>query len=507
MKNLLKRVPKSVYAAVATIAIVAGVASQAIAGFGPDRPTRPWTAAENGFDHVTFNSYTGVPNGIGDEREFFRGVQVGRDGNWIDPVNGVEQGAEVEMKIFIHNNADPLLNDKPGAPGVAKNVRVRADLPTGASQSHQATAYISADNAQPKEIFDTLDMTGANAGFFELAFVPGSAKMYNHENGQTTAIGDDLVTTGVNIGDQKGCFKYVREITFRVKVKMPHYKVNKQVRFEGQTKNDWKENLNAKSGQTVEWKIEFDNVGATLLKDVIILDQVPEGVTVVPNSVKLIDGNFPQGYEYGDEAVQNNGRQVNVNIGNVNPGINSIVTFKTKVNSDIECGVHKLVNTAYATPGGYGTIKDNASVTVDGGECKEEKPVYACEAIKVEKLGGRKVRVNVTAPASGGASLKVVTINYGDGSEPKVTNNLTDEYEFKADGTFKISASATFNVNGTDKTVTSDACNAMVTFEAGKPTPETPELPKTGSGSVIGVFVAVTAAVAAAHSVLSRRTV
>lgn len=508
MKNVLKRMPKAAFAAVATLALVAGVASQAIAGFGPDRPTKQWTAAENGFDYVTFNSYTDVP-GVGDEREFFNGVQVGRDNTWSDPVVGVEQGAEVEMKIYVHNNADPLLNDAAGNPGVAKNVTVKAELPTGSAQAHQATATISADNAQPGSVFDTLDLTGANAGFFELDYVEGSAKMYNHENGQTTGLSDTLVTTGVNIGDQKGCFKYVREITFRVKVKMPRYQIQKNVRNHGEDVSRWRDVANTKIGEKVEWEIWFKNSGQTPLKGVKIVDNLPPYVTVVPGSIMLYKGQ--NSMNVPDTAIQNNGKQLNINVGDYNPGDDSYLVFATTTdnNEKIRCGVHQLQNVAYATPDDYGAINDSARINVVNEKpCDEpEKPSYVCESLTIEKLGGRKIRATVKAPASNGAQFKQVTFNYGDGSEPKTTTELVDEYEYKADGTFKITAETTFTVDGEDKTVTSEDCEAMITFKGGEIVPPTPELPKTGAGSVIGLFAVITTAAAFAHNVLSRRTV
>lgn len=512
MKNFLKRVPKSVYAGVVALALVAGVASQVLAGFGPNRPTRPWTPAENGFEYVTFNSFTGVPNGIGDEREFLKGVQVGRDGTWSDPVNGVEQGAEVEMKIYIHNNADPLLNDQPGNPGVAKNVNVKAVLPTGSAQSQQTTAYISASNAQPTQVFDTLDMTGANSGYFELAYVPGSAKMFDHENGQTSALSDSLVTTGVNIGDQKGCFKYVREVTFRVKVNMPRYQTQKTVRNFGEDSTKWRKVANTKIGDKVEWRIWFANSGKTRLNGVKIVDDLPPYVTVVPGSIKLYKGQ--NSMTVADTAIQKNGTQININAGDYLPGDDSYLVFATTINNDkkISCGAQQLANVAYTTPDGYGAINDSARVNVlNEKPCDDNKPSYVCESLSVEKLGGRKIRSTVKAPASNGAVVKVVTFNYGDGSTPKVTDKLVDEYEFKADGTYKITATVTFTVNGTDKQVTSEDCTSMVTFEGGKPVtpPVTPasSLPKTGAGSVIGIVTAVTVAGAVAHNVFSRRSV
>lgn len=499
MKNIFRNIPKRVFAAVTAVVLVAGMTASTLAGFGPDRPTKVWTPTVEGFDHVTFNSFTNVGNGVGDERDFMRGVQVSRDSVWADPVAGVTQDAEVEAKIYIHNNADASLNEAPGNPGIAKNVKVRVALPTGTKQSQDATAYISADNAQPGEIFDTLTMTGANNGFFELDYVEGSAKLHN--GGTTTALSDALVTDGVNIGNINGCFEFVQEITYRVKIKMPRYKVAKQVRLEGQTINDWKESIDLKKDQTSEWKIEFDNTGRTLLNDVVILDQVPVGLNVVPGSVRMIDGNFPNGFVFGPEAVQNNGRQINVLIGNVNPGINSIVTFKAKVDeSKLECGKQTLVNTAYATPKGYGTIKDEANVVVDGKVC--EGPSYRCDTLKAVALGGRKYRFDTTATGVNGATVKTYTYNFGDGSQQLVTDKNSVEHTYNRDGTFNASVKVTFKVDGQDKVAEGAGCTVPVTVTT--TTPPT-SIPDTGAGGMVGLFSIVTVAGALLHRVVTAR--
>jgi hypothetical protein len=75
--KLFSKVPKKLIAALAVVAAVAGIGAGVMAGFGPDRPTKQWTSAENGFQYVTFNSYVGVPNGIGDERDFARATVTG----------------------------------------------------------------------------------------------------------------------------------------------------------------------------------------------------------------------------------------------------------------------------------------------------------------------------------------------------------------------------------------------------------------------------------------------
>ncbi len=503
MKNAFKLLKKQIFTAVATVALVAGMASSALAGFGPNRTTRAWTPQENGFDHVTFNSFTGVPNGIGDERDFLRGVQVGRDSVWSDPVNNVSNNAEVEMKIYIHNNADAALNSVPdgqgGFKGIARNVTVRAALPTGMAQSQQVTSYIKADNAQPGEIFDTLDMTGANSGFFELAYVPGSAKLHN--GSQVSALSDSLVTSGVNIGNQNGCFEFVREVTFRVKVKMPSYATQKTVRNNGEDSSKWREVANTKIGEKVDWRIWFKNSGTSQLNAVKVVDNLPPHVTVVPGSVKLYNGNYPNGFTYPDSAIQNNGTQVNVDIGAYAPDGDAYVVFTTVINNDeaIACGIQQLANVAYTTPQGLGALNDSARVNVvNDKECKG--PSYICESATVDIVKGRKVHTTVKAPVSGNAKVKTVTYNYGDGSTAKVTDKLADDYEYKNDGTYKITTTVTFTVDGTDKAVTSDNCAKVVSFGS---TPKT--LVKTGPSSVVGLFAATSVIGAAGHYLVNRR--
>jgi uncharacterized repeat protein (TIGR01451 family) len=503
MKTVFSYLPKKLIAGVMALAVVAGVGSGAIAGFGPNRPIKVWSPTTDAFDHVTFNSFTNVGNGIGDERDFFRGNQVGVGTGWTDPVNDLKQDGEVEAKIYIHNGADPALNDAPGNPGIARNTKVRVTLPTGTAQSQQATAFISADNAQPGEIFDTLDMRGANNGFFELSYVAGSGKL--HKDGQVSSLSaaqeQQMITTGVNLGDIKGCFEYVQEITFKLKVKMPNYSIAKNVRFEGQGPNDWKENLNVQSGQTVEWKITVMNTGKTVLEDTRVQDQIPVGLTVVPGSVRLIDNANPvPGFQYDASAVQGNGRELDVLMSDYLPGSGGHVMFKTKVDSadKLACGVNKLVNNAYATPKGFGAIRDDASVTVER-VCEAPKVSTAeCKMVTIEKLGGRKVRVNVATTESGNVQRKNVVYDFGNGTS-KTSTNLSEEHEYTVNSA-TVKVKVNFTVDGQAKDgVTSPACEAKVDFAA--PT----ELPSTGAGSVTAIFAAAAAAGAVAYRVYAVR--
>jgi uncharacterized repeat protein (TIGR01451 family) len=512
MKRFLPRMSKKVLVVAAAAVTTLGVVGIASAWY----PERPTYTIEKPAPHVTFNSITNNPN-YGDERTFFDAKNAANTslGGFVDKAN-VKDGQEILLRVYVHNNAADNLNGTNfTGKGVAKNTKVRIHLPTDTAQALRANAYISADNAKPLVVSDTVDMVGQNGSNFKVEYVPGSAIQYTNAMPKGMKLSDSIVGSGAQIGYNKldgivpGCFQYTSIVTIKVKVKAPSYSVQKTVRHEGQTSADWKETIKTQPGKNVEWRVEFKNIGSTELKQVKVVDQVPAGLTVVPGSVKLYNGNYPNGYTYPDTAIQSNGKQVNVNIGNYNPGINAFVLFKTKVpeSKDLECGVNKFTNIAYATPEGFGAVNDGADVTVDGKECDNPKPQYSCDLVTLEQLGGRKVKATVGATAINGATVKNYVYDFGDGSDKLVTDKTSAEYTYAKDGDYVVRVAVNVTVDGKDQLIESDKCAAPITFESGKPvTPETPTtLPNTGAGDVAGIVAAVTAAGAMSHNLVSRR--
>ncbi len=518
MKRLLSRLStRSKLAIGAALALVAiAIPAVVMAGFGPDRPTKVYTGPGTpGFDHVTFDSFTNVP-GIGDERAFFTGAYP--NGTVLtDPLAEVKDGDELTLQVLVHNNADASLNTVPdghgGFKGIAKNTMVRVALPTGSKASQQATAYISADNAQPQQIFDTMNFGSKDGSSFSLEYEKGSAHVRGNYINQ--ALSDNIVSGGALVGtvaadgNVKGCFQQEVLVTLKVKVHIPKYTIQKEVRFKGQGPSDWKESVNAKVGDTLEWSIKFDNLGSEQLNNVIVLDQVPAGLNVVSQSVVLYNGNYPDGYTFPDSAIQANGRQINVNIGSYNqldPSdqanglVSAQVIFATKVAelSGDKCGTVGLTNQAWITPEGLSYIYDTASANVNSGkEC--QNPTFVCKAVTVDKLDDRTVSVKVTPDFTGkDVSVESYTYNFGDGSTPKTTDQTPLKHTYAKDGTYHIVTSVNFLVKGQmHNGVTSDACAQNVTFSTETTPPS--ELPNTGAGNVVGIFTAVTVAGALAH--------
>jgi hypothetical protein len=196
---------------VAVVSIVGLVSSVAFAGYYPaDRPT--YTCNGNichGADHVVFNSFVNNPV-VGDERPFFAGSIGGAN---VQDRMKVKDGDVIVLRAYVHNNADPNIIGEAAA--LAKNVRVRVLVPTAKQADSNMVAFITADNANPGTINDTMSVYGDKA--FNLEYVSGSAKWQT--NSGTVAVNDSIVTTGASLGDINGCFQYSGYVTLQVRLK------------------------------------------------------------------------------------------------------------------------------------------------------------------------------------------------------------------------------------------------------------------------------------------------
>ena len=524
MRQLFGQLPKKILIALAGIVIVtAAGAAVAHAGFGPDRPTKQYSPGVIGFDHPTFDSFTGVPN-YGDERNFFTGQYPGGT-TWTDPLDQVQDGDVLTLQVLVHNGADPSLGDA----GIAKDTKVRVSLPSGISKSQEATAFIDSSNANPTEVTDTLDFAATNNSPFQLDYIPGSAHIHGGFIDQNMS--DNLITTGDLVGtnaldgNMKACFQEEVLVTLKVKVSVPNYRLIKEVRAQGQTAKDWVKSKDVNDGDTVQWSLKFNNVGSTRLNQVALLDQVPNDLSVVPGSVVLYNGNYPNGYTFPDSAIQSNGRQVNLDIGDYLPlsssdqqnGLLSAqVIFSTKISLPSDaCGTQTITNTAYLTPQGFGTTFDTASVVVNSNKtCQTPTPTYACTLFDV-KPGDHTATIDqFQTNQTNGAVFKDVVIDWGDASTPLTTNTPTSEqpHTYGGNGPYTITATAHFTVNGQDVVANDDAskkaCMKTVSFTTPTTPPSTPtQLVNTGPGSAVGIVGATVVMAAIGHSMLKRRLV
>ncbi|OGL35003.1 hypothetical protein A3F38_02885 [Candidatus Saccharibacteria bacterium RIFCSPHIGHO2_12_FULL_48_21] len=130
------------------------------------------------------------------------------------------------------------------------------------------------------------------------------------------------------------------------------------------------------------------------------------------------------------------------------------------------------------------------------------KPVYSCDILNVKVDKNRLVHGSVSYTAKNGATLSQVDWNWGDGI---VEKNLatTANHTYAKDGTYTITTTLTFNVNGVEK---KDTCTAKVTVSTPVPPVVLPEttLPKTGPGAAASVFAGASALGAVGHYAFRR---
>lgn len=463
-----------------------------------------------------FNSFINTPS-YGDERAFVdaRRTDQTASGSYKNVLNDVTDGSkEVVIRTYVHNNANSDTNAS--GLGIAKNTKVRIALPTAESQTLRARGYISADNANPALVEDTVDLVGAQN--FKVEYIPGSAVLYNNgafKNG--TQLNDSIVTSGAPIGydslngNLPGCFDFEAVVQIRVRIitkETSTLKFSKQVRLAG-TK-EWKKEVNAKPGDKVEWLLTTDAIGKAPQNNIIVRDVPAPNTELVPGSVKWIDA--VQNATQNDKPLFDGG----INVGNYVNGGGFYMMYGSTIKGDFkECEV-RVRNLAYVRSDTTLEIGDDADVIITKDKCEEpKKPVYSCDLVTLEQLGGRKVRATVKATAKDGAKIKNYVYDFGDGSDKLITDKTSAEHTYAKDGSFVTRVAVNMTVDGKDKLVESDKCAAPIEFVENKPvtpvtpvTPTTPvvkELPNTGPGDIAGIFASVTIAGAMAHRMVSAR--
>lgn len=506
---------------VAAVAAVAGAGALVALAYGPSRDTY---TMENPADKVTFNSITNNPVLIGstniedcekdenkvacDERYFVAASEYTGDASqnlWSDETK-VEPGKEYVVRMYVHNDAASNLDLQ------AENVRAIVNLPTTTGTSVTVQGTIRADNAAPKEVWDETNFVSANGQEFNLVYVEGSAKYTNCDESTRAddrtctstrefQLGTDLLTEGgaqlgynAMDGVIPGCVGYSGWVTFHVKAQFaehPNYEIVKDVKIKGE--GEFADSVDAKSGDTLVYKIKFTNTGDVQLNDVILRDTLPAGVTYVPGTTYLVNDQHTDGVNYPDDKYSlfsNEG----INIGDYLPGGEGVVYFNVTVNDGLsdECGDKTLRNIveakAYKTDGSVTDVKsDTADVLIDGKVCTEsfeidkmvrlENDTEWSETVKAKP--GEKIYYRIRFHNTGETDLNDVVVKdklpegvenvssvvYGPITEGQNDDKLTTGEGFFGDGMNigTVTAGQTIGVyfNATVSGVYADSCEKV----------------------------------------------
>ena len=351
-----------------TLAVLVPAASTY--AWGPDRPTY---TMKKPADHPTFNSITDN-NVIGDERDFVRVTEVGGNGKYVNELK-ITPGKTYEVYIFYHNNAASNLNGS--GKGLANKVKVQSKFPSKVNSSSKGTisATISAEDSTPKSVWDEAYFTTDSKEDVELRYLPATAIIKNQGKLNGTVLSTELFTTGDYIGYNSlsgvlpGCEEFSGHIVYRLRAEQASSSVAKTASLDGK---NFFQDVTAKPGDTVTYKITFKNTGSKDLTNVTFRDKLPTGVTLVPGSVKLYDDGTKKTVTLSDAVVANG-----VNTGLFGINVTGTLTYQVKVNDDIvkngSCGTNNFKNIINATTDQTGTKTATSTIKVEK-TCEEPDP-------------------------------------------------------------------------------------------------------------------------------------
>lgn len=369
----------------------------------------------------------------------------------------------VKIEVYYHNR------ELPDSGKIAQNLRMKIAIPSTAGKTQTQTATISGDNTNTVTAKTTVNLDRADAS---LQYLPGSA-VWRHNIGTNdkpnwvdTVISDNIVTsgTGLVLENEKPCYNFSATVTVLARVMVPGVSIDKYARVKGTSQ--WARSITAQPGQTVQYEIAYKNTGNTTQKDVAIRDQLPKGITYVPGTAQLMNGNFPNGTKISDAIVTNG-----VVTGDYLPGAAGYVMFEATVPSkdNLACGDNNYRNIGYVQPSGMNYYYNTADVTVHK-DCAQT-PVYTCDSLTLVKGDNRTVNATVKYTAQNGATYKNTTLVWGDSNQSTITGT-TGSHQYAKDGTYTVNANMLFTVNGTDKAPASNpACSQTVTFSTTGKTP------------------------------------
>ncbi len=284
---------------------------------------------------------------------------------WLHNDITVEDGKTYIIRMYVHNN------NPNGTDAVAEDTHVSFSLPGTTGKQVQVNGFINSSNAVPTEYWDYVNFNSEVP--FHLEYVFGSALLENNSIGLGgLTLSDDVVKAksgGTLIGYDAldgripGCYQYDNFVTIQVKAVFDYeYTVDKKVRLADSEDRTWKESVDAKIGDKVEFRILYTNTSDKKQDNVAIKDILPSNLKYVKGSTILKNTSYPNGaYILNDSLVENG-----IRIGNYAAnGGNALLYFTAEVvDENLACGDNTLINWAQAGVG-QKTIQDNASVKLN----------------------------------------------------------------------------------------------------------------------------------------------
>lgn len=418
---------------------------------------------------VTISATTGVANVTAGNTTYASSVNAAYD-------------QVVKVEVTYDNT------EAPGSNLNANNVNVKVNIPTAPQKNQVITTTTGGDNTNVVNGQATVNLDRSDA---YLQYIPGSAQanITNTDGSQhLTAISDNIVYgTGYIINNGNPC--QAASVAVEAREIVPGVKIVKQVEKSDQT-NAWTSKNSANPGDTLKYLISYQNTGNSVENQVIIRDNLPPKMTLVPGTTYAADATNPSGIKVSDDVTQGG-----IDLGNFGAGATAYVTFQVKVPAadQLSCGANEFRNVGVVHPQNMDEYYNTADTDVNR-QC-QNVTTPTCDQFTVTPGSNQTATVSNFQTTGNGATLTNVVINWGDTSTPLTTNTPQGQtHQYSGNGPYTVTATAHFNDNGKDVTATSGNCTQPVNFAVANITPPASptSLVNTGPGSSVGIFVAVT---------------
>ncbi|MGE5392994.1 MAG: hypothetical protein ACM3NH_04595 [Candidatus Saccharibacteria bacterium] len=272
---------------------------------------------------------------------------VTRGGSYSHALSA-SNGDTIKVRLYVHNGVLDYPENE------AINAMVAAHLPA-ASGSITAEAWANNANrvTSAQKGGDVAVTLGASNEFLE--YVPGSAKVYSRGPALIGTFSDSVVSGGASLGNMRGCYEFLRFVTFEVKVKAQtvvvpgNISIQKTVRNVSRGESAFVKTVNASPSEQVEFRMQVSATNGAV-SNVNVSDNLPGLLSYVTGSL-TVDG----------AAAGNNLNSIG--LGNMNNNSKTI-QFKANVASSSQfSGTITLTNNATVTSNS-GNDQDSASVVV-----------------------------------------------------------------------------------------------------------------------------------------------
>lgn len=300
------------------------------------------------------------------QREDGSWESVTKETAWNNNDITVEDGKTYMICMYIHNNYPN------SADVITEDIYVSFSIPANYDQENeyiQVNGFIDSSNAMLSEYWDYVNFKSDTP--FRLEYIYGSALLENE--GITHGglpLSDDIVKAksggtliGYDVlgGKIPGGLQYDNYVSIKVRaVFEDKYSIDQKVRLADSEDRTWKDSVDAKIGDKVEFRIGYDNTSDKTQTGVAIKDILPANLKYVAGSSVIKNSNHPNGARIIQDSLVANG----IAIGNYGPGANAFIYFAAEVVDDnLEQGLNILTNWAQVGVGDV-TIQDSVDVRV-----------------------------------------------------------------------------------------------------------------------------------------------